>query len=390
MKTAAALVLIFFLFFPAVPPPAEDEQGNCSTFLLKSGSSLYVGHNLDESPGLHVPGLVCVNPREAYREGMTWAELVSPPAEYEKALVPFDKKPGPKIRWVSKYGSITFNSEGLDFPDGGINEKGLSVFEMSLGETKHQADPKKPTLFMPLWIQYQLDNCASLDEVVRSAEDINIQGWSWHYFVSDSRGNAAIVEFLEGKPVVHRGEAASWPVLCNTRYSLELERLKEYQGFGGRKAVGGPFQRAPRFVRGAKMLQDYDPSAHGSPREYAMKILGEIKIRGWNKWAILIDVRDMTVTLHTDRNRKLRRFSFRDFDLSPGWPPRLLDIHSELAGNVAEAFVDYSHDRNHALTKERAKILFVERLKGLEANGVTAEIYARRLADYSRRMRGEK
>jgi choloylglycine hydrolase len=32
---------------------------------------------------------------------------------------------GKTISWISKYGSITFNQYGREFPTGGMNEKGL-------------------------------------------------------------------------------------------------------------------------------------------------------------------------------------------------------------------------------------------------------------------------
>lgn len=143
--------------------------------MLKTDSALFVGHNLDESPELHVPGRVCINPRNITREGITWYELIADPPDFQKVLIPFEQRPSPKIRWISRYGSITFNSEGLDFPDGGMNEKGLAIFEMSMGNTEHKIDESNPTLFICLWIQYQLDNCATLAEVIQNARNINLQ-----------------------------------------------------------------------------------------------------------------------------------------------------------------------------------------------------------------------
>ena len=46
--------------------------------------------------------------------------MIADPPDYEKAMIPFEQKSAPNINWVSKYGSITFNNEGLDFPDGGV------------------------------------------------------------------------------------------------------------------------------------------------------------------------------------------------------------------------------------------------------------------------------
>jgi penicillin V acylase-like amidase (Ntn superfamily) len=364
-----------------------EAPGNCSTFMLKADAAVLVGHNLDESPGLHVPGLVCINKRGEYREGITWYELIADPGEFEKSLIPYDKKPEPKIHWISRYGSITFNSEGLDFPDGGMNEKGLSLFEMSMGDTRHKEDEGNPTLFICLWIQYQLDNCATVEEVIANAHGINLQGWSWHYFVADKSGDWAIIEFLDREVVVHKGQEAPFPVLCNTEYSKELERIGNYQDFGGGTEIKKAYPRAPRFVRAAKMIRDFNTEVHTSPEEYALQILDEIKIRRWNKWALLADAANMMVYFHTDRNRKLRYVYFRDFDFSEGGPSLLLDIHADVFGNVASDFVEYAFDKNLEHTQERARHLFKKRFKGLIDNGVTADVYARRFADYSERMR---
>jgi len=146
------------------------------------------------------------------------------------------------------------------------------------------------------------------------------------------------------------------------------------------------FGKAPRFVRAAKMLDAYDERAHASPTEYALDMLREIRIRGWNKWAILVDVKKMSVYFHTNGNRELRYIAFASVDFSEG-PTELLDIHGDLSGDLATEFVDYTYERNLAHAEERAKYLFRERFKGLVDNGVTARIYAKRFADYSARMR---
>ena len=195
------LLVCLLLGTAGLAAPAPDASSGCSTFVLRTESAFLVGHNLDESPTLHVPGLVCINKRDTYREGITWHELIADPPTYARSVVPFTDRPAPKLSWRSRYASITFNSEGLDFPDGGVNEAGLAVFEMSLDGTCHKFDPAHPTLFIALWIQYLLDMCATVDEVVRAAHDINQQGWSWHYFVTDRRGECAVIEYLAGDVV---------------------------------------------------------------------------------------------------------------------------------------------------------------------------------------------
>ena len=86
MKGIRFILFIFALSSCSI----SGEMKNCSTFMLRSGENIFVGHNLDESPDLHVPGMICINKRNIYREGITWSELTATPSDYEKAIVPFD------------------------------------------------------------------------------------------------------------------------------------------------------------------------------------------------------------------------------------------------------------------------------------------------------------
>jgi hypothetical protein len=144
--------------------------------------------------------------------------------------------------------------------------------------------------------------------------------------------------------------------------------------------------KTPRFIRGVKMLDAYDASKHPSARDYALDIVQELGIKRWNKWAILVDVKNMTAYFHTDRNRKLRHVSFDAFDFTRG-PAEFLDMHADLSGDLAGEFLGYTYEKNLQHAEERAKHLFIDRFYGLIDNGVTAHVYAKRFADYSARIR---
>lgn len=94
-------------------------------------------------------------------------------------------------------------------------------------------------------------------------------------------------------------------------------------------------------------------SFHVSSRNYAMELLENIQIKGWNKWSILIDVNSMTLYFNTNRNRELRYVSFDSFDFSEK-PAEMLDIHADLSGDVASEFIDYTYERYFERAKERA------------------------------------
>ena len=100
------LLSIFFILISSNVYP-------CTTFVLRTDKGLVFGRNLDWITGT---GLVLTNPRNLEK-----IALVDPS---EKA-----------IKWVSRFGSITFNQVGRELPYGGMNESGLIVEHMTLDET---------------------------------------------------------------------------------------------------------------------------------------------------------------------------------------------------------------------------------------------------------------
>lgn len=115
---------IIFLILPllaAAAAPAQataeapSQRHSCSTFLLPAGGAFYVSHNLDEY--YNVPGAVVVNKRGVRKESISWEDDLS--------TVFGKSRNAPRVRWTSKYGSITYNIQGKEFIDGGMNEAGV-------------------------------------------------------------------------------------------------------------------------------------------------------------------------------------------------------------------------------------------------------------------------
>jgi choloylglycine hydrolase len=321
--------MIFFILSLLVFP---SEGFGCSTFMLKKGKQLMFGHNLDS--GHFTPGVVLINKRGVQKESRSWSELA-----YGKTV------PNPHIKWVSKYGSITFNKY-REFPDGGMNEAGLFIVEMSLAGTAFPKDESKPLFFMMLWMQYVLDNFESVDQVVRSAKDLTIEGWSWHFFSADRQGNSAAIEFLDGKVVVHKGAEMPVPVLVNTTYEKEIRRLKTYKGFGGETPVDLENKKQPAFVQGAWQLKAFKASQKALV-DYGFETL---KVLGWSgtQWSYLCDPANLKVYYKTKESPKIKTLDFKSFDWSCRSPAKMLNIHAPVSGAVETYFKDYSKEFNRA------------------------------------------
>src|SRR5437667_8641271 len=149
----------------------------CTTFCLVGKGEVLFGRNYDWTIG---DALVLVNKRGVAKTA-TIGDSANP------------------AKWVSKYGSVTFNQYGRENPTGGMNEIGLVVEEMWLDETEYPKDDSRPTVGTQEWIQYLLDNSATTTEAVKSAERVRIvTDVKVHYLVSDKAGNTASWGFVGG------------------------------------------------------------------------------------------------------------------------------------------------------------------------------------------------
>ncbi|AMB46994.1 choloylglycine hydrolase [Methylobacterium sp. AMS5] len=119
------------------------------------------------------------------------------------------------IRWTSKYGSLVATAFDNSTSDG-VNEEGLTANVLSLEESQYPAFDGKgtPGLAISVWAQYALDNFATVDEAVAALEKQpftlvtrTIPGTqviaSIHMSLSDSGGDSAIIEYIDGQQVIH-------------------------------------------------------------------------------------------------------------------------------------------------------------------------------------------
>src|SRR3712207_5008764 len=114
--------LLLFLFF-IILFVAKDGTA-CTTFFLEKNGQMVFGKNYDWVTGT---GMINTNLRGLVKHSL-------------------DPTGGKTIEWVSKYGSVTFNQYGKEFPNGGMNEKGLVVELMWLSESSYPTPDNRPGL----------------------------------------------------------------------------------------------------------------------------------------------------------------------------------------------------------------------------------------------------
>jgi len=302
----------------------------CSTFLLRDGTRMVLGKNFDMM----------------VREGM----LMTNQRKVSKvALLGPGQNPA---QWVSKYGSITFNQVSKEYPFGGINEAGLIVEILWLESTGYP-DPDSRSVVPELqWIQYQLDNCASVEEVIGTDGSIRIEatGKPVHFLVADKAGDVATIEFIGGELVCHRDKTLPIPALTNNTYDESMSFLKEHKGFGGRKPIVTTYESLDRFATVAKMLHKRvrDPQ---TLVQRAFEILDKVAQGEGTVWTIVYDMDKRTIHFKNVTNRSIRTVRLDAFDFDCTAQPGVLDVEAPLAGDVSASFEPYSTDGNRKLVK---------------------------------------
>jgi len=309
---------------------AAQSGDACSTFQLQHGKQLVVGKNFDFHTDI---GMVIINKRNVAKT----------------ALLSSPEKPA---RWVSKYGSITFNQVGREFPFSGINEAGLVVEIMWLEESKYPDPDERPAIGELQWIQYQLDNSSSVDEVIKSDAVIRIsQSSPVHFFVGDSRGKAAAIEFIDGKLVFHTADNLPVKVLTNHTYQKSLQYLKTHKGFAGQEKLSFTRSSLDRFATAAKKIKDYRSQRQPSTPivEYAFDILSAVSQGKVTVWSIVYDVTHSRIYFKTVRENEIKIIRLQDVDFTCGPPVKVLDMNTDLKGNVTKQFVDYTTEMNRKM-----------------------------------------
>jgi choloylglycine hydrolase len=297
----------------------------CTTFCLFNGKDLIFGRNYDFPIGY---GHVVINKRSVFKSAKADAG--------EQAA-----------QWTSKYGSVTFNQFGRDNLMGGMNEAGLIVELMQLDATQYPAPDSRPALGCLEWIQYQLDNCATVTEVIQQAEKVRIRSHvGIHYLIADSKGEIASIEFLDGKLIYHRGDKMPVKALANSTYEESPAYLKRYES---NAALPTSMSSLDRFVRAGVMAKNYQPNAAQSAIDYAFDILRDVAQGAHTQWSIVYDVRNLAVYFFTNQTQQVRHVNLQSFDFVCASPVKILDVNADISGNIASHFSNYTTAANRQL-----------------------------------------
>lgn len=165
------------------------------------------------------------------------------------------------VKWKSKYGSVIASAWDIATTDG-MNEKGLVANVLWLVESQYaEYNPtgSKQGLTISAWAQYVLDNYATVQEAVL---DLGKESFvvvsdyipgtqkftTLHLSISDATGDNAILEYINGKLVIHH--SPTYTVMTNSPIFEEQLALNKYwKGIPGTVMLPGTNRAADRFVR---------------------------------------------------------------------------------------------------------------------------------------------
>jgi choloylglycine hydrolase len=192
-------------------------------------------------------------------------------------------------RWTSKYGSLVVTGYDLATHEG-VNEKGLSAAILYLaGETDYgKRDSKLEGIGVTQWVQYFLDNYATVAEAVEAQKSFAFQIDSLilpngfptlvHLSIADKSGDSAVIEYVGGKAKVYHDKR--FTVMTNEpTYDKQIENLKQYRTFGGDKPLPGERTPSDRFVRAAYYANGLPkPATRGEGAAYMFSVIRNVSV----------------------------------------------------------------------------------------------------------------
>lgn len=342
LSLSLLLISIIFIGHPSLIHPevisqnesqsiSPDSQVYCTSFCLDNGDHCVFGTNMDNTLK---SGYLYVNKRHVLKN--TWDPSTA----------------GEYVRWISRYGSVTVNFVSYQMVWSGINEAGLMISTMSLNGSRGPAPDERPPFQSPFWMQYQLDSHSTIDQVIASDSEIRVpESQIDHYLVCDRTGACAVIEFLDGRMLVHAGEELPVKVLTNSTYEISLQAKEEIR-LGGGEDYDNSIQR---FVTAAERLSAYAASDSVDAVDYSFDTLKEVS-REDTAWSFVYDPENLSVYFKSYSNPQIRTLHLKDLDFSCGTPVKLLDVHADISGDISDDIVDYSHAAGYA----HASIFFTQ------------------------------
>jgi len=261
----------------------------CTSFMQANEKQAFMAKNFDWKSG---QGEIFLNTRNTIKKSIT---------------SDFD--------WQSRYASFTFNQFGPDLPAGGINEQGLVIEALVLPNTKHPRSNYN-LVNEGEWIQYQLDSFSTTHEIIANINDVNIRRdyVNVHYFICDARAACSVIEYINGKRIIHTNLKQN--VLTNHPYKMSLKALSNPENFN-MSSVAASLNRF-KVMANSKVSQ-MNPTGF-------YKQLDLVSLGGYTQWQIVYDLINKELNFKTNKRDLNTNIRFSDYSLNCNQEIQLLKL----------------------------------------------------------------
>ncbi|MGB0119454.1 MAG: linear amide C-N hydrolase [Solirubrobacterales bacterium] len=272
------------------------------------------------------------------------------------------------LTWTSKYGSVVAASFDMISVDG-LNEEGLAGHVLWLAESEFGTpDESRTKLSQAIWMQYFLDNFATVAEAVDWIAETNVQVVQMmdptggkppaiHLALDDATGDSCIIEYVDGKPKVYH--SPDYNVMTNSpTFDQQIELVKKIDGLGGDQPLPGSTLASDRFARAS-----YYVSRLAQPQTQLEAIAAMFSVirnaaqpfrvpdpgkpdASQTIWQTVLDLTNKRYVFESTTRPNIVWVDLADLDFSEGSPQLKLDLISQLAlegglaGNVSQRFED--------------------------------------------------
>lgn len=185
--------------------------------------------------------------------------------------------------WEAAYGTLVVSVYGLGAAEG-VNEAGLAAHMLYLNETDFgPVDPERPAIHAALWVQYLLDNAATVREALELQAALQLvmaeaRGAlsTVHLALEDATGDSAVIEYVEGRPTVYHD--AAHRVMTNSPpfdQQLALLAQRDFAEPASSISLPGNVESVDRFTRASYFLNVLPTP--GNEREAMASMLAVIR-----------------------------------------------------------------------------------------------------------------
>lgn len=273
-----------------------------------------------------------------------------------------------KLTWTSKYGSVIATSFDIISVDG-INEAGLAGHVLWLAESDYgEVDDSRTSLSQAIWMQYFLDNFATVAEAVAWIEETDVQVVQLqdptggkpptiHLALDDATGDSCIIEYVDGEPKVYHSR--EYQVMTNSpTYDQQLELVKRIEGLGGDQPLPGSTLATDRFARASYYVNRLE-----QPKTQLEAIAGMFSVirnaaqpfrspdpgkpdASQTIWQTVSDLTNKRYVFESTTRPNIVWVDLNELDFSEGSGQLKIDLTSDLAlegglaGNVSSKFED--------------------------------------------------